>query len=831
VGPAEAAALTLRAAADRLEVRAELASERVGEVAARHERRLAGARLAVERLAEHERAAAEAADAAEAARARLDAAEAAVRAAEARDGEARAAHRGAADAMRSAAAERAEAERAAERADQADTRARAALARAEAALGAEPDAAGPDSDRVARRAGVAHDRVARWSERAAAARSSAADAEAALHAAEDRRREAASTAASLTPVDGAAGDGPARLGDGLALAHGLERAVAAALGLLLDAPLTPGPAAARAAIAEGTEVALVPAPARARPPAPPRASPLLDAVRDCPDAARPHLERLLADAWLVDGLEDAPDGHPGVFATSDGYALRPADGTVSAARGSWTRRVLRERALEATRRAERDEATAGAAARAAAARRLEAERRLRAAEEGAARAGRVLDAARASARRRAEERGAAAASRDAALGALEMARADGAEALERRTRAEAAHAAAQDDERAAREAANAAEAADRRSRAAGADARRGLTAATLAAEETASRLAAARAAAAEPAGSAPDLAVPERAAAALAAANAALVPRERAAAASLDQAREALAAREAEHAAAEAATTEIEEASAAASSAAQAAEVELARAEERAAEAGPPPDAPLDEPPERLADREAELERRRLALGAVNPLAAAERAELAEREAHLTEQIADLEAAGARLRGHLAGLDAAVAEGFEAIFASVSERFAEVAGLLFPGGEGRLRAVAGEDGESGVEVEVVPAGKRRRSLTLLSGGERSLVALAFCLALAMARPAPFYLMDEVEAALDDVNLRRFLGVVRRLSERTQFVLVTHQQPTVEVADTLFGVTMGPEGASQVLARRLSRSLEGPARPYVRRALGVGVAGR
>jgi chromosome segregation protein len=255
-------------------------------------------------------------------------------------------------------------------------------------------------------------------------------------------------------------------------------------------------------------------------------------------------------------------------------------------------------------------------------------------------------------------------------------------------------------------------------------------------------------------------------------------------------------------------------------------------ASERASEAGPPPPGPAPdavEDAEALAARAEQLEARRLQLGAVNPLAAPERQELAEREAGLREQIADLEAAGASLRTHLTELDGAVAEGFDAIFATVSDRFAEVVDLLFPGGVGRLRAVVGEDGDPGVEVEVVPAGKRPRSLSLLSGGERSLVALAFCLALAMARPAPFYLMDEVEAALDDVNLRRFLSVVTRLGERTQFVIVTHQQPTVEIADTLFGVTMGRDGASQVLARRLRRTVEGPARPYVRRRLGV--AGR
>jgi chromosome segregation protein len=95
----------------------------------------------------------------------------------------------------------------------------------------------------------------------------------------------------------------------------------------------------------------------------------------------------------------------------------------------------------------------------------------------------------------------------------------------------------------------------------------------------------------------------------------------------------------------------------------------------------------------------------------------------------------------------------------------------------------------------------------------------------------MSKPAPFYLLDEVEAALDDVNLRRFLAVVQTLAAHTQFLLITHQQPTVEIADTVFGVTMGPDGASQVVARRLRESVEGPARPYVRRALTAIQGGR
>jgi chromosome segregation protein len=253
--------------------------------------------------------------------------------------------------------------------------------------------------------------------------------------------------------------------------------------------------------------------------------------------------------------------------------------------------------------------------------------------------------------------------------------------------------------------------------------------------------------------------------------------------------------------------------------------VEAAVAAERAAEAGPPPAADEDLPDSDAAAVElAELERRRDVIGAVNPLAAAERDELSEREADMGAQIADLEEAGERLRAYLGELDAAVAEGFDSLFGAFRDRFTEVCGLLFPGGDGRQREEEGDDGEAGIEVEVVPAGKRPRSLSLMSGGERSLVALAFCMALAMARPAPFYLLDEVEAALDDVNLRRFLAVVKRLAERTQFVLITHQQPTVEIADTIFGVTMGAEGVSQIVARRLKRDVEGPARPYVRRAL-------
>ena len=151
--------------------------------------------------------------------------------------------------------------------------------------------------------------------------------------------------------------------------------------------------------------------------------------------------------------------------------------------------------------------------------------------------------------------------------------------------------------------------------------------------------------------------------------------------------------------------------------------------------------------------------------------------------------------------------------------------------MLFPGGQGRLASVETEDDEPGIEIQVVPAGKRARPLAMMSGGERSLIALAFCLAIAMTRPAPFYLLDEVEAALDDTNLRRFLALVRRMSEETQFVLITHQQPTVEIADTLFGVTMGGDGVSQIVSRRLADDIAGGARPVVRRQLKAIQGGR
>jgi chromosome segregation protein len=206
------------------------------------------------------------------------------------------------------------------------------------------------------------------------------------------------------------------------------------------------------------------------------------------------------------------------------------------------------------------------------------------------------------------------------------------------------------------------------------------------------------------------------------------------------------------------------------------------------------------------------LERRRETLGQVNPLAheeyEAEKARLEE----LVAQRADLEASLDELEKLRAELTETVERRFTETFDAVQRHFADVTATVFPGGEGRLRLTEPEedDEESGVEVELRPAGKRVQRLSLLSGGEKALGAIAFLFALFLARPCPFYLLDEVEAALDDTNIGRFVELLRRYSDRAQFVVITHQKRTMEAADVLYGVTMGGDGVSQVVSRRLPR---------------------
>jgi chromosome segregation ATPase len=231
------------------------------------------------------------------------------------------------------------------------------------------------------------------------------------------------------------------------------------------------------------------------------------------------------------------------------------------------------------------------------------------------------------------------------------------------------------------------------------------------------------------------------------------------------------------------------------------------------------------------------LERRRAQIGPVNPLAEQEYEEAREHVESLQAQREDTERGMRELEALIGDIDREIERAFEQTFEATAKNFEEMVEHLFPGGRGRLRRVSlrplrdaaedegggdAEDGEEaeeeereelGVEIEVTPAGKSTRKLSLLSGGEKSLVALAFVFAVFLARPCPFYILDEVEAALDDANIDRFLQLIRRFSDRAQFVIVTHQKRTMDAADVLYGVTMGGDGVTKVVSRRLPREEE------------------
>jgi chromosome segregation protein len=247
-----------------------------------------------------------------------------------------------------------------------------------------------------------------------------------------------------------------------------------------------------------------------------------------------------------------------------------------------------------------------------------------------------------------------------------------------------------------------------------------------------------------------------------------------------------------------------------------AAEVELARLDaeldetRRRLEAAGDVDPADGDDREELAARVERLETRRTALGQVNPFAQEEYESEKERLEDLKTQREDLERSLEELERLRTELVDTVERRFAETFGAVARNFEEVAATLFPGGEGRLRLVEPEDegSEPGIEVELRPAGKRITRLSLLSGGEKALGAISFLFSLFLARPCAFYLLDEVEAALDDTNIARFVELLRRYSDRAQFVVVTHQKRTMEAADVLYGVTMGPDGTSQVVSRRL-----------------------
>jgi chromosome segregation protein len=596
--------------------------------------------------------------------------------------------------------------------------------------------------------------------------------------------------------------------------------------------------------AAGVRLARLLAPPRVRPAAPaglPGARPLADVVSGGDDAVRD----LMADVVVVDDLEAVPDTFEGLAVTREGGYYRPATGQLGLAAGLPSARVVERRARVATlverrdalveRRAAADEQAASAAAAAAAL--AEARTAAVAALDGAAAA---LDAARrreaaVGAERRAvlertarlREAAAAAASETDDL-AAELARlAERAAELEReRATAQAAlvaseaavadreaahhgalagltHARIELDERRAR----AQRTADERERS---ERRAAVARARLA--EVERRLASVPAAAA----------ACDEVVAALAGVQAGIEPLITRLA---DEAREVEGRVQERGDARRLAEEEValrHEIDALGDTRA-AAQVAVARLEERRLEvatrfeevassleisAFEPPAS--DDEAAGLRARLERLERRRAGVGPVNPLAEAECARLSEHVEFLREQRRDLEGSLEETELLIGELTGRIEADFEETFAVVQGNFAHMVEILFPGGRGRLTTVPGEGDEPpGIAIEVKPARKLGRKLALLSGGERSLVALAFLLALLLSRTCPFYILDEVEAALDDINIGLFVSLVREYRVRTQFLIITHQKRTMEAADLLYGVTMGADGTSHVVSARMA----------------------
>jgi chromosome segregation protein len=663
---------------------------------------------------------------------------------------------------------------------------------------------------------------------------------------EAARRRAAEAGAELAAVNqflasasSAPGGGRPLVSD-LGVEPGCETAVAAALGPLLRAVLAPsigeagallddagrdGGSALVAREAERSRTGPI-APVNERSPVS-GARHMLDLVRPAPAVAA-TAQRLLADAWLVPSLEGMSGDFAGIAATADGRVYFGATGELRQAPAGGDQRLLEERSrrdalVAASEEAARAEAAALAAADEAG-RAVASAYEARDRAEGALRgASRERDDAAEIVRRTEwliERRREAPAEGPAAVRRAELA----AELRAERRLAEQAELA-----RAAR-----------RNRIAALGER--------AAHETATAAAA------------------DRAAAALRAAAEAVALRREVAERELAAGDE-----HGESTAAELRTCAREEAELQrrlreAGEAVTGAEVRAQQARDAAGERagelsavatalGHAPDSehagalsePLaDERREELAVRVDRLARRREQIGPVNPLAGQEYEEAVAHVEELETQRSDLEAALAELEGLIRETDKRIRESFEETFEAAARNFEDVVSHLFPGGRGRLRlvqpeaprrvlggeeAAAAEDGapddeagnapgtdseaapapdDPGVEIEVTPAGKATKRLSLMSGGEKSLVALAFLFAVFLARPCPFYILDEVEAALDDANIDRFLQLVRRFSDRAQFIVVTHQKRTMDAADCLYGVSMQGDGVSKVISRRLPR---------------------
>jgi chromosome segregation protein len=654
-----------------------------------------------------------------------------------------------------------------------------------------------------------------------AARAERREAERAADVARTRAAEAgAELAAANRFVRSVAGssDGSRPLAEQLHVEPGYELALAAALGPRLTAGVVPDLASGerlldRSGRDGGSALIEGPAPAAAASPdwrerAPAvGAAPLLDRLRPTPAVAG-LAERLLRDVWVVESLDALGDNFDGVAVTRSGRLLDARAGELSQVPAGGSDRLLevigrRDELVAASERAAEEEARATAAIEKAVAEvatadaaREAAETSLRAALREAAEATEDVDRREwvLARRREAPEDGPEAVRRAELLGDLRA---------ERRLA-----------ERIERERAERTRALDALRSGADRDLRLGADA--------------------------------DRAARALEAARQAVVGRRDALQAELDAG-----ARAGEETAAALRACAHEEAELQGrlrrtSEAVTAAEVGAQQARDAAAEVERELDAiaqrlgldpqPATEPlsheeRDSLAARVERLERRREQLGPVNPLAKREYEEAVEHVEELEAQRRDLESALAELEGLIKETDRRIREAFEETFAAAARNFEDVVEHLFPGGRGRLRLVRADqtprpvigggeaeapesaadpeqEPETGVEIEVTPPGKSTRRLSLLSGGEKSLVALAFMFAVFLARPCPFYILDEVEAALDDINIDRFLELVKRYSDRAQFIVVTHQKRTMDAADTLYGVSMGGDGVSRVLSRRL-----------------------
>ena len=647
-------------------------------------------------------------------------------------------------------------------------------------------------------------------------------------ATESARARAAQAGAELAAVNqflrsaSSAPEGTATLAQILDVDSGYELALAAALGSRLSAALVEDLGAGERWLDRSAErggSALVRSRGDGRggsltpPPGGQRLSESVTAAPGMADLA----ERLLAGVWVVDSLSAVPESFAGVAVTRSGRLLDGATGEVSQAPAGGAERVLEERRrrdelIAASEAAVADETAAtrsaqraAEAAVAAEAAREEAEVALRRADRQAAEAAEAVSRVEwvIARRREAPDEGPGAVRRAELLADL---------------RAERRMAERIEGERAER--------------------RRAVGALRTGTERDAAIVQDGRHAAA----------ALERAGQAVGARRDSLSAELERHAAGGEQAAAALRAFAREEAEIQGRLKEASEAVTGAEVAAQQVRDSAAEAERDLAdvavrlgiEPGPPSEPLPDEEREALALRVERLARRREQLGPVNPLAKQEYEEAVAHVEELESQRRDLESALAELEGLIKETDRRIRESFEQTFEAAAKNFEDVVQHLFPGGRGRLRLVraeqvprpviAGEDApgtpqpepetdepepetddeqpDTGVEIEVTPPGKSTKRLSLLSGGEKSLVALAFMFAVFLARPCPFYILDEVEAALDDVNIDRFLELVRRYSDRAQFIVVTHQKRTMDAADTLYGVSMGGDGISRVVSRRL-----------------------